>query len=433
MDLTPVEACFDGIATAIFNGGEILDGNDKLSFALHDGNIPSGIIAWSDTPSFHFTGTMQIDSVYFISAVVGDEDINGLPFLNDPCLFVSPGTPVRFHSPPIANAGEDKILGCVPDKILLSADGSSSGPNIDYQWSTSGGSILGATNSNQINAAAGGLYILSVIDLISGCESSDTAEVTENELIIDQLQLESVSPLCTGDCNGMIRILHATGNLLFDFGSGNFVPDTMFTAACSGPVNIAVMDTFGCVVDTMITIDAPQPVEVNIGPDTNIIYGDSILLYANSISDLIQFNWFAASSCTNCNQIIVSPTVTTTYRIEVTDVNQCTATDERVVSLLFGGDVFVPSIFSPNGDQVNDIFFIRGGPDLESIQDFEIFDRWGNKIFEKNNIDPGDISQGWNGTYKNAPVLPGVYVYKVDAKFITGKPLHLTGDVTVVR
>ena len=99
----------------------------------------------------------------------------------------------------------------------------------------------------------------------------------------------------------------------------------------------------------------------------------------------------------------------------------------------FSKEIFIPTLFSPNGDDVNDVFFIQGSPDLEKIDLIEVFDRWGNEVYERHDILPGDKSSGWDGLFKGSPVSPGVYVYVVNARFSSGAPLHLTGDVTILR
>lgn len=90
--------------------------------------------------------------------------------------------------------------------------------------------------------------------------------------------------------------------------------------------------------------------------------------------------------------------------------------------------IYVPNAFTPNGDGLNDTF---GGVG-EGITDYtmQIFDRWGNLLFESNNI-----NNQWDGTYKNEVVPAGVYVFKLSAKGpgLNGKGKKLinkTGSVT---
>ena len=62
---------------------------------------------------------------------------------------------------------------------------------------------------------------------------------------------------------------------------------------------------------------------------------------------------------------------------------------------------------------------------------FQVFNRWGGKVFEKTNVTPGNYSDGWNGTFRGKPVDAGVYIYNVEVVFADGVTLTYTGDVTV--
>lgn len=89
--------------------------------------------------------------------------------------------------------------------------------------------------------------------------------------------------------------------------------------------------------------------------------------------------------------------------------------------------MFVPNAFTPTESLgTNDVFLAKGF----GIKEFRmmIFDRWGEKIFESN-----DIYKGWDGTYKGSSVKEDVYVYKIIAKPIVGTVIQRIGNVTVAR
>lgn len=92
--------------------------------------------------------------------------------------------------------------------------------------------------------------------------------------------------------------------------------------------------------------------------------------------------------------------------------------------------LYIPNAFTPNGDGLNDTF---GGVG-EGITDYniQIFDRWGNLLFESN-----DINKQWDGSYKNELSPSGVYVFKVSAKGQgkdgkSKKLINKSGNVTLV-
>ena len=97
------------------------------------------------------------------------------------------------------------------------------------------------------------------------------------------------------------------------------------------------------------------------------------------------------------------------------------------------GHLFVPNSFSPNGDGNNDLFYPRGDEGIKIVSSFRIYNRWGDLIFEKTNIQINDVGNSWDGTYNNQIPLPEVFVWVVDAVCENGTKITKKGSVTVVR
>ena len=95
--------------------------------------------------------------------------------------------------------------------------------------------------------------------------------------------------------------------------------------------------------------------------------------------------------------------------------------------------LFVPNTFTPNGDGENDVFYPRCGSEIDQITSFRIYNRWGELIFEKQNVVPNDISSAWDGSYKDKLPLPEVFVYVTDAICKNGAKINKKGSVTIVR
>ena len=103
----------------------------------------------------------------------------------------------------------------------------------------------------------------------------------------------------------------------------------------------------------------------------------------------------------------------------------CTATDK--ITVIAGRPLEIPNAFTPNGDGHNDVFRIPPGVPF-NMQDFEIFDRWGKRIFHTQNI-----IQGWDGTYNGIPADMGTYTYIITGKSASGVPVTLKGTVVLIR
>ncbi len=117
-------------------------------------------------------------------------------------------------------------------------------------------------------------------------------------------------------------------------------------------------------------------------------------------------------------------------RLIVNTIHQCRDTTEVCVSIKPETTFYIPNAFTPTGDKDNEIFYSYGINILEF--NMQIYDRWGERIYESNNM-----KEGWNGRYQNDPGKPlvqeGVYVYRVVYSDLMQRTKQLVGTVTVVR
>jgi len=88
--------------------------------------------------------------------------------------------------------------------------------------------------------------------------------------------------------------------------------------------------------------------------------------------------------------------------------------------------VDIPSAFTPNGDGINDVFRVLGGPFNDF--DFRVFNEWGNQIFKSTSQDIG-----WDGTIKNKLQPAGTYVFVFKGERIDGETYEMTGDITLIN
>ncbi|PCH94830.1 MAG: hypothetical protein COB85_05160, partial [Bacteroidetes bacterium] len=217
--------------------------------------------------------------------------------------------------------------------------------------------------------------------------------------------------------------------------------DSLFTGGgyqtSTGYYYDTVFAVNGCDSTIFITdlIVLPSPV-VSAGTDITIIGGSSIQLTGSGGPS---YSWTpsAGLSCTACADPIANPEVTTTYYLSVIDANNCTGSDSILITVVNVAEIFIPNLFSPNADNVNDIFYIRGNgiDQLEII----IYDRWGEKIFDgaKADIWAADgtypTNVGWDGTYKGKPMNQAVFVYVVKGAFSNGELIDEKGNITLIR
>jgi gliding motility-associated-like protein len=96
-------------------------------------------------------------------------------------------------------------------------------------------------------------------------------------------------------------------------------------------------------------------------------------------------------------------------------------------------NAYLPNIFSPNDDGINDQLTIYGASGVEKVISMRVFDQWGNLIFEQKDFPPNDNHYGWNGTYKGIPANQGVYTCNYFLLLTNGKEKILNNAVQLNR
>jgi hypothetical protein len=171
-------------------------------------------------------------------------------------------------------------------------------------------------------------------------------------------------------------------------------------------------------------------------PDTTIERASSIqLITMVEGGSLLSVKWSASRflSCTDCTNPTLTPAYTDHYMVTGKNEFNCTDTGLATIRTITIGDIHIPSAFTPDGDNLNDIFYVMGSERISILKDFIIYTRWGDKVFEAHNIPPNDPLFGWNGLNKAIKAEPGVYVYQVLAIMKDGKAESRKGPVTLIR
>jgi len=97
-------------------------------------------------------------------------------------------------------------------------------------------------------------------------------------------------------------------------------------------------------------------------------------------------------------------------------------------------EVFIPNVFSPNGDGINDFFFLSSHPEaVINIPILRIYDRWGGLVFQGINLLPNLPDKGWDGKIDGVFTNPGVFVWIAELEFADGLMETISGDVTIIR
>lgn len=309
-------------------------------------------------------------------------------------------------SPPInVNLGADTTI-CDSSILLMDAGAGM----LVYQWSGPNG----FSSPDQIVLISDqGTYTVTVTDPF-GCTGTDDRVITVSSLIPDTFLGSD-----TLGCDGVPILLDAGSQFLYyTWQDGS--QDQYYLAGQTGTYTVIAEDPQGCrfTDDVLVTMETPPNLVVQspgyICPNTT-----EVLDAGNQFSSYL---WSTGET---------TPTITIsqagTYSVTVT-YNACVLSTDLIVSDDCSGRLFIPNVFTPNNDLVNDEFTLVG----VQIETFHIwiYDRWGKFIFESNNI-----NSSWSGRTSSGKDVPeGVYYYRTTYKFTDSDVLEeKTGNVTVLR
>jgi gliding motility-associated-like protein len=173
-----------------------------------------------------------------------------------------------------------------------------------------------------------------------------------------------------------------------------------------------------------------SPAELDLGDDVSILYGESYKTdpEINGPANLGVFLWSPDStlSCNTCLKPTAVPTLTTSYILIYKNSTGCVTRDTIKVEVKPNYEVFIPTGFSPNGDNQNDVFYARG-PFIRSVN-MKIWDRIGGLIFES-----PYANYGWDGTKDYKDVNTAIYIYYITVEFLDGVVKEFKGNITLSR
>jgi len=313
------------------------------------------------------------------------------------------------------------------DGAAVATANGGNGSSYTYSWSNL---TSGAGNSNLL----AGTYTVTVTDA-NGCTATSTTTINNSDGLTVKV-LDSVST-CLGTSAGAVSISATGTGDSYTWSDGasamiNGQGTASISALTAGIYTVTVTDLNGCTATTAATVIQFPEVVVNVSSDTTIDKGGAAQLRAGGG---VSYSWTPSGTLSSSagNNPFAYPLQTTTYTVLVTDANGCSAKDSIKISVIEPVDcdsvsIFMPTAFSPNGDGMNDVLFVRGLPGCVNQIQLSIFDRWGEQVFGTTSI-----SNGWDGTFEGKALNMGVFAYYLSATFANGNTYSRKGNVTLLR
>ncbi|MFZ4543659.1 MAG: gliding motility-associated C-terminal domain-containing protein [Saprospiraceae bacterium] len=285
------------------------------------------------------------------------------------------------------------------------------------------------------------VFFLHVIDLNTMCNSKDTVVVSIVDPIITNLNADFKSPPCDGEEKGSIVINSTSGGTPpFSYTiNGITANEKQVNNLDPGQYSIKVKDSNGCTSEKKITIEKRDNWQLNLLRDSVLEWGEDIRLLAIlSIENdkISQIKWLKNGEVFDTSLVlsqIERPNTSTAYEILVFDKNGCKRSARVFLQVKFDPKIYAPNIFSPNDDGINDRFRLYPNKYIKSIHRLDIYDRWGEWIFNQGYMDPSDPLMGWDGNFRDQPMNNAVFVWVAEVEFVNGEKVVLKGDVLLLR
>jgi gliding motility-associated-like protein len=323
---------------------------------------------------------------------------------------------------------------CPDDKITFDPDVTGGKGSVSSFWIVAGDSLY----QNTLEVGQGGTYEFVSIDSL-GCKDQQAIDVTVYTEMSPDVSLADVN--CPGDHDGEILlndILGGNGPYFISLNGGNSQPIGAFPYSipnlAAGNYTIVLTDAFSCIYTFQVTIGSASAETLSLGPDQTILVGDSAVIKPTLSFVPDSFYWTGDIDLLDLTQLnnTIHPDHDQTITLFGIDAKGCLYSDDVFIRVLLKSSVYVPTIFSPNDDGINDILGPHGDPSVVSFDYFEVFSRWGELVYSEHQFLPLD-NKGWDGTFNGKPMQPGVFIYRYSATNKKGKTITGYGDVTIVR
>ena len=300
-------------------------------------------------------------------------------------------------------------------------------PGFSYAWSQG---LAGPAAAQATNVCAGS-YQLTITDAVGCIAQADFTLEEPLPFVIESIAATAVS--CPGLCDGTV-VVSAPGATAYSLNGGLPQIGPVFSNVCPGAQQVTAANSSGCFAQADVNVAPGLPVVAGFTatPAAATTLNPHFELTNTSVNG-VEYLWDLGPLGTSTDvDIAVSLPETpgeTTVCLTTTNSQGCTDRYCSALIVLLDFALYVPNAFTPDGDGVNDEFFVVGDPILNMNFELLIFDRWGELIHSSN-----DLTKPWDGRYGGTDCMQGQYVWRVSVKDpYTAEVRSFKGHVSLFR
>lgn len=423
---------FDAPSQASFTPSDTL-GCGPLTIGFENTSVFTDYFLWNfgngqvDSVNFEPVVTFSSPGTYSISLLISDPDC--------------PTSDTAYFSievvPAVISSLNDLVSLCDTVPVLLV--GNTNGTASEFIWSSDSNlsDTLNLTlqdSTLNITNPQNGYYYFSATNGV--CSLLDSVQIDYTTILFE---LSAMDSICAGDLSTVVATnLNPTVSLSYSWSPNSIIPNP------SNSNTVLVQPSFsqnvyltasanGCTVDDsiFISVSTIDPLSVIASASQYIVAPGSTVTLFGAPSGLLSYSWSPITGLSNAENQQTNAVIDETiiYTLTVSD-GICTRSDTTEVKVyeIICEDpyVFIPNAFSPNGDNNNDVLYVRGLFIEKMI--FRVFDRWGEMVFESE-----DPAIGWDGTFRGKKLDPDVYDYYLDVTCTGGLKSITKGNVTLMK
>lgn len=277
------------------------------------------------------------------------------------------------------------------------------------------------------------------------CTMSDTFYLRvasmESRDWFPEYEVEEVS--CPGGSDGSLVVF--INDSINVYTLDGVAPDTAFSGyqnLSEGFYSLSVVGPLGCPLRDSVEIGGPIPLETDLADVINITAPEIAILRPRTFGGHLPYSYSwqaldtslnASLSCFDCSSVSIDAIHSAYYTLTINDAKNCVYRDTFEIEVGYNRNIYLPNVFSPDYNGINDVIKPMGEAGLFTIHDFQVYDRWGALVYEARTLDASNPGAGWDGTINGKIAPAGNYLVTYLVSWPDGVKYREQGLVQLVR